>query len=61
MYYVTQGLVERHSPILPPDEARALAIPRGLAVGPDGNYYSPYGPVQSVLAIPLYLGGKFVA
>src|SRR5262249_37740784 len=54
MYYVTQGLVERHSPALPPDEARALAIPRGAAVGADGNYYSPYGPVPSLLAIPLH-------
>ena len=58
MYYVTQGLVERGSPALPPDEARALAIPRGAALGPDGNYYSPYGPLPSLLAIPLYELGK---
>ncbi len=57
MYYVTQGIVERHSLALPPDEAQALAIPRGSARATDGNYYSPYGPLQSILAIPLYLGG----
>jgi hypothetical protein len=61
MYYVTQGLVERHSPALPPAEGRALAIPRGPALGPDGNYYSPYGPLPSVLAIPLYDLGKLAA
>lgn len=61
LYYVTQGLVERRSLALPPEEARALAIPRGAAVGVDGNYYTPYGVLPSVLAMPLYLVGNAVA
>jgi 4-amino-4-deoxy-L-arabinose transferase-like glycosyltransferase len=61
MYYVTQGIVERRSLALPADEARALALPRGAAVGADGNYYSPYPPLQPVLAIPPYLVGRVAA
>ncbi len=62
MYYMTQGLVERHSLALPDDAAIALWTgtgPRERAA--DGHFYSYHQPLTSILAIPLYIAGKAVA
>ncbi|MHB8618601.1 MAG: hypothetical protein ACYDAG_03370 [Chloroflexota bacterium] len=62
MYYMTQGLVKRHSLALPDDAARALWVgtgPRQRAA--DGHFYSYHQPLNSILAIPFYLGGVVAA
>ncbi len=64
MYYVTQGLVERGTPALPPVEAELLArcpCPNGIARGPDGSFYAAYGVLPSLLAIPPFLLGDRIA
>jgi len=65
MYYVTQGLVERGSLVLPSVEGAALSceVPGlcGSRLMPDGTFRSVYGLLPSLLAVPLYLVGGWLA
>ena len=59
LYYVTEGIVERGSPALPPNNPD---LPIGSSpTGVDGKTYAITGLAQSVLAIPLYLVGRTIA
>ncbi len=53
MYQMTESVAVRGSAAVKPHEYASL--------GRDGRYYSKYGPVQSILAVPLYLVGRVAA
>ena len=59
LYYVTESIVERGTTVIPPPGS-GLPLP-DPALGADGQPYAITGPLQSVLAIPLYLIGSSVA
>ena len=59
-YSVTEGLVERGT-FVQQEDAQAGDAPRVVVRGRDGNLYAVTGPLQSLLALPLYLVGKWVA
>ncbi|MGC9468341.1 MAG: ArnT family glycosyltransferase [Anaerolineae bacterium] len=58
MYRVTEGLIERgtFAQASPPE-----GMPLTLMEGRNGVYYAVTGPVQSLVAIPLYLVGRWVS
>lgn len=58
-FHVTEGLVERGTFVQLP-ESQTGPVPRSLASGRDEALYAVTGPVQSVLAVPFYLVGRFV-
>ncbi|MEE8391591.1 MAG: glycosyltransferase family 39 protein, partial [Anaerolineae bacterium] len=60
MYMVTESLVERGTFVLPEPE-QAGDAPLTVFRARDGNQYSAYGPLQSLLAVPFYLVGSWVA
>ena len=60
MYIVTKGLVERGTFVQPAQEPMGSA-PRVVAQGREGHLYAVTGPLQSLLAIPFYLVGAWVA
>jgi len=60
VYLVTEGLVERGTfAQLEPDQVGDS--PRSVIRAHDGNLYAVTGPLQSLLAIPFYLTGSWVA
>ena len=60
MYAVTKGLVERGTfTQLEPEQAGDA--PRALMRARDGNLYAVTGPLQSLLSVPFYLIGSWVA
>jgi 4-amino-4-deoxy-L-arabinose transferase-like glycosyltransferase len=60
VYLVTEGLVERGT-LAQLEEAQAGNAPRIVTRGRDGRLYAITGPLQSLLAVPLYVVGKWVA
>ena len=60
MYLVTERLVER-STVAQLEQEEAGNAPRSLVRGQDGNLYAVTGPLQSLLAVPLYTVGSWVA
>ena len=52
IFRLTESMVERRTAVMP--DGWGLAT----TTGRDGQQYSVYGPVQSVLAIPLYVAGR---
>lgn len=65
MFYVTQGLVERGSPTLPPVEGAALSCDVNWQCGSvqvaDGSFRSAYPLLPSFVAIPFYFAGSSFA
>ncbi len=59
LYYVTEGIVERRSFVVP-EATETTSLSTG-ARGVDGNNYAITGLLQSILAIPLYLVGRTVS
>ncbi len=60
VYLVTEGLVERGTfAQLEPEQAGDS--PRAVVRARDGNLYAITGPLQSLLAVPFYLVGSWVA
>jgi len=60
VYLVTEGLVERGTFVqLEPEQAGDA--PRTVARAPNGNLYAVTGPLQSLLAVPFYLVGRWMA
>ncbi|MCP4537086.1 MAG: phospholipid carrier-dependent glycosyltransferase [Chloroflexi bacterium] len=60
MYIVTESLVERGTFAQLVHEPEGSA-PRVVAQGRDGHLYAVTGPLQSLLAVPFYLMGAWVA
>jgi 4-amino-4-deoxy-L-arabinose transferase-like glycosyltransferase len=60
MYLVTEGLVERGT-FAQLEQAQAGDAPRAVSRAPDGNLYAITGPLQSLLAVPVYTVGSWVA
>ncbi|MFQ6101426.1 MAG: ArnT family glycosyltransferase [Anaerolineae bacterium] len=60
MYVVTEGLVERGT-FAQLEQAQAGDAPRVVVGGRDGHLYAVTGPLQSLLAVPLYVVGSWVA
>ncbi len=60
MYLVTESLVERGTfAQLEPEQAGDA--PRTLMRARNGNFYAVTGPLQSLLSVPFYLAGRWVA
>jgi|GEM_PF-1569178 len=60
MFIVTESLVERGTLVqLEPEQASNA--PRAVVRAPNGNLYAVTGPLQSLLAIPFYLVGRWTA
>jgi hypothetical protein len=60
MFLVTESLVERGTfAQLEPDQAGNA--PRAVARAPDGNLYAVTAPLQSLLTVPFYVIGSWVA
>ncbi len=55
MFFMTESLVTHHWFDVPLN-ANTL----GGRIGPDGRYYTPFGILQPVLAIPFYLSGRAI-
>lgn len=60
MYLVTEGLVER-STFAQLESEQAGNAPRAVVRAHDGNLYAITGPLQSLLTVPFYLVGSWVA
>jgi len=60
MYLVTEGLVERGT-FEQLEQERDGDAPRSMARTRDGQLYAVTGPLQSLLAVPFYLIGSWVA
>lgn len=52
VHLTAQSLVEDHD--------LAIQPLNDAVIGPDGQWYAAYGPLTSILSIPLYLVGKYV-
>lgn len=59
VFLVTESLVERGRFAVPSPQSGD--VPRAVVQAPDGNYYSVTAPLQSILAVPFYLVGKWVS
>lgn len=60
MYLVTEGLVERGT-FAQLESEQAGNAPRAVARARNGNLYAVTGPLQSLLTVPFYLVGSWVA
>ncbi|HEX5502481.1 MAG TPA: hypothetical protein VFW96_07645 [Thermomicrobiales bacterium] len=58
MFGLTQSLVERGSVVVP--TCAGCPVIRSTPA-PDGRNYSRYGPLQSLVAVPLYVAGRAAA
>jgi 4-amino-4-deoxy-L-arabinose transferase-like glycosyltransferase len=59
VFLVTESLVERKSFAVPPPQPED--VPRSIVQATDGRYYSVTAPLQSILAVPFYLVGKWTS
>ncbi len=60
MFIVTESLVERGT-FAQLEAERASNAPRAVARAPDGNLYAITGPLQSLLTVPFYWAGRWIA
>ncbi len=60
LYLVTEAVVERGT-VAQLEQEQAGDAPRTLARGPDGKLYAVTGPLQSLLAVPFYVIGSWIA
>ena len=60
VYLVAEGLVERGT-LAQLEPEQNVDSPRAVVRGRDGNLYAVTGPLQSLLAVPFYLVGSWVA
>lgn len=60
MYAVTEGLVERGT-FEQPATGGSCDFPRAVVPAPNGHFYAVTSPLQSLLSIPFYLVGRWVA
>ncbi len=60
MFIVTESLVERGT-FAQLEPERASNAPRAVVRAPDGNLYAITGPLQSLLTVPFYWAGRWIA